>query len=143
MLGSFYFQLNKGSSTEHRQLPDVPAKAAFLTLEREFAGGLTDPAEIVVVGNVGSSEAQAAVTKLQDAIAQKPIFSPETQVPTAPDGSAVQVSAFFKGQTQNDASFAAIGDLRTNLVPAAFAGVSGVQVLRGRQHARSSGTSSR
>ena len=130
-LGSFYFQLNKGSSTDIAQLPDVPAKAAFLTLEREFAGGLTDPAEIVVVGNVGSSEAQAAVTKLQDAIAQKPIFSPETQVQTAPDGSAVQVSAYFKGQTQNDASFAAIDDLRNNVVPAAFAGVSGVQVYVG------------
>ncbi len=54
-LGSFYFQLNKGSSTDINQLPDVPAKAAFLTLEREFAGGLTDPAEIVITGDVGST----------------------------------------------------------------------------------------
>ena len=90
----------------------MPAKAAFLTLEREFAGGLTDPAEIVIIGDVGSAEAQAAVTKLQDEIAQNPIFSPETQVATAEDGSAVKVSAFFKGETQNDASFAAIDDLR-------------------------------
>jgi RND superfamily putative drug exporter len=130
-LGSFYFQLNKGSSTDIAQLPDVPAKAAFLTLEREFAGGLTDPAEIVIVGDVGSPEAQAAVTKLQDAIAKESIFSPETQVATAPDGTAVQVSAYFKGQTQNDASFAAIDDLRTVVVPAAFAGVPGVQVYVG------------
>ena len=41
------------------------------------------------------------------------------------------MSAYFKGQTQNDASFAAIDDLRNNLVPAAFAGVSGVQVYVG------------
>ena len=60
-LGSFYFQLNKGSSTNISQLPDVPAKAAFITLEREFAGGLTDPAEIVVTGDVNSPDAQAAV----------------------------------------------------------------------------------
>jgi uncharacterized membrane protein YdfJ with MMPL/SSD domain len=111
-LGSFYFQLNKGSSTSIAQLPDVPAKAAFITLEREFAGGLTDPAEIVIVGNVSSPEVQSAVTKLQDSVAQDPIFSPDTQVATAPDGSAVKVSAFFKGETQNDASFAAIRDLR-------------------------------
>ena len=130
-LGSFYFQLNKGSSTSIAQLPDVPAKAAFLTLEREFAGGLTDPAEIVIVGDVGSPEAQAAVAELQDGIAQDPIFSPETQVTAAPDGSAVKVSAFFKGETQTDASFAAIGDLRTDVVPAAFAGVAGVQVYVG------------
>jgi RND superfamily putative drug exporter len=130
-LGSFYFQLNKGSSTSIAQLPDVPAKAAFITLEREFAGGLTDPAEIVIVGNVSSPEVQSAVTKLQDSVAQDPIFSPDTQVATAPDGSAVKVSAFFKGETQNDASFAAIRDLRDRMVPAAFAGVSGVQVYVG------------
>jgi len=130
-LGSFYFQLNKGSSTNISQLPDVPAKAAFLTLEREFAGGLTDPAEIVITGDVGSTEAQAAITKLQDEIAKDPAFSPESQVATAEDGSAVRVSAFFKGETQNDAAFAAIRDLRTQVVPAAFAGVPNVDVLVG------------
>lgn len=130
-LGSFYFQLNKGSSTSISQLPDVPAKAAFLTLEREFAGGLTDPAEIVITGDVGSTEAQAAITKLQEEIGQDPTFSPETQVATADDGSAVRVSAFFKGETQNDASFAAIGDLRSRVVPAAFEGVPDVQVYVG------------
>jgi RND superfamily putative drug exporter len=130
-LGSFYFQLNKGSSTSIAELPDVPAKAAFLTLEREFAGGLTDPAEIVIIGDIGSTEAQSAITKLQDAIAQDPIFSPDTQVATADDGSAVKVSAFFKGETQNDASFAAIDDLRGRVVPAAFSGVQGVDVLVG------------
>jgi RND superfamily putative drug exporter len=130
-LGSFYFQLNKGSSTNINQLPDVPAKAAFLTLEREFAGGLTDPAEIVVTGDVGSTEAQAAITKLQDGIAQDPAFSPDTQVATAKDGSAVRVSAFFKGETQNDAAFAAIRDLRSRVVSDAFAGVPNVEVFVG------------
>ncbi|MEO8423227.1 MAG: MMPL family transporter, partial [Actinomycetota bacterium] len=130
-LGSFYFQLNKGSSTSISQLPDVPAKAAFLTLEREFAGGLTDPAEIVITGDVGSTEAQAAITTLQGEIAQIPAFSPETQVATADDGSAVKVSAFFKGETQNDSSFASIKDLRDRVIPAAFGGVPGVEVFVG------------
>jgi RND superfamily putative drug exporter len=130
-LGSFYFQLNKGSSTDISQLPDVPAKAAFLTLEREFAGGLTDPAEIVVVGDVGSTQAQEAITSLKTAIAQDAVFSPETQVQTSSDGTAVKVSAFFKGQTQNDASFATISDLRSRVIPAAFAGAPGVQVYVG------------
>jgi RND superfamily putative drug exporter len=130
-LGSFYFQLNKGSSTNISQLPDVPAKAAFITLEREFAGGLTDPAEIVITGDVTSAEAQAGITKLQDEIAQNPSFSSATQVVTAEDGSAVKVSAFFKGETQNDASFGAIEQLRDEAVPAAFGGVPGVEVFVG------------
>ena len=130
-LGSFYFQLNKGSSTNISQLPDVPAKAAFITLEREFAGGLTDPAEIVITGDVTSAEAQAGITKLQDEIAQNPAFSSATQVVTAEDGTAVKVSAFFKGETQNDASFGAIEQLRDEAVPAAFGGVPGVEVFVG------------
>jgi RND superfamily putative drug exporter len=130
-LASFYFQLNKGSSTDINQLPNVPAKAAFITLEREFAGGLTDPAEIVITGDVKTPEVQAAVSTLQDEIAKNPNFSPQTQVATAQDGSAIKVSAFFKGETQNDASFAAIRDLRANAVPAAFGSVPGVQVYVG------------
>jgi RND superfamily putative drug exporter len=130
-LGSFYFQLNKGSSTDIRQLPDVPSKSAFLLLEREFAGGLTDPALIVVTGDVSTPQAQAAIASLQTSIGQDPAFSPQTQVQTAKDGSAVQVSAFFKGETQTDASIAAIKDLRSRVVPAAFTGVPGVQVLVG------------
>ncbi len=74
-LGSFYFQLNKGSSTNISQLPDVPAKAAFIMLEREFADGLTHPAEIVITGDVSSAEAQAGINKLRDEIAQNPAFS--------------------------------------------------------------------
>lgn len=130
-LGSFYFQLNKGSSTDIHQLPDVPAKAAFLTLEREFAGGLTDPALIVVTGDVGTPQAQAALAALQTAIPQNPEFSSQTQIQTSQDGSAVQVSAFFKGETQNAAAIAAIKDLRSSVIPAAFNGVSGVQVFVG------------
>jgi RND superfamily putative drug exporter len=130
-LGSFYFQLNKGTSTNINQLPDVPAKTAFLTLEREFAGGLTDPAEIVVTGDVQTTEAQAAIRTLQDEIAQDSSFAPETQVVTADDGTAVKISAFFKGETQNDSTFAAIDDLRDRVVPAAFDGVPNVEVFVG------------
>jgi RND superfamily putative drug exporter len=131
-LGSFYFQLNKGSSTGVAQLPDsMESKAAFLTLEKQFAGGLTDPALIIVTGDVNNPQVDAAVTKLQDAIAADPSFAPGTQVATSKDGSAIQVSAFFKGETQNDAATAAIRDLRSRIVPAAFAGVPGVDVLVG------------
>jgi RND superfamily putative drug exporter len=130
-LGSFYFQLNKGSSTDIDQLPDVPAKAAFLTLEREFAGGLADPVEIVVVGDVNSDAAQTAVGTLQQEIAGISTLSPQTQVVPAEDGSALRISTFFQGQTQNDAAFSTIERLRTEAVPAAFVDVSGVEVLVG------------
>ncbi|HEY7660021.1 MAG TPA: MMPL family transporter [Actinomycetota bacterium] len=130
-LASFYFQLNKGSSTDIDQLPDVPAKAAFLTLEREFAGGLADPVEIIVVGDVGSDSAQAAIVTLQEEVAEIPTLSPQMQVIPAEDGSAIRISTFLQGQTQNDAAFSTIEQLRADAVPAAFGDVADVEVFVG------------
>jgi putative drug exporter of the RND superfamily len=131
-LGIFALQLNKGSSTSIETFPDdVESKEAFLTLQRDFAGGLTEPAEIVVTGDVDGPEVQAAITDLQEAVGQMPVFSPQTQVLPAEDGSAIRVQAFFQGTAQNDAAFDAIRELRDDVVPAAFADVSGVDVSVG------------
>jgi RND superfamily putative drug exporter len=131
-LGIFMLQLNKGSSTSIETFPDdVPSKAAFLTLQRDFAGGLTEPAEIIVTGDVDRPEVQAAVRDLQQRVSQMPAFAPQTQVVPSADGTAIRVSAFFQGTTQSDAAFDAITELREEVVPQAFEGVSGVEVLVG------------
>jgi RND superfamily putative drug exporter len=130
-LGSFYFQLNKGSSTNLATLPDVPVKAAMLTLERDFAGGLTDPIEVVVTGDVQSAKTQASIRAFQEDVAGLRAFAPESVVQPSRDGSVVKISTYLKGDTQNDAAFAAVRELRSTTVPAAFGGVPGVQVYVG------------
>jgi RND superfamily putative drug exporter len=131
-LGSFYFQLHRGTSQNASQLSDdFPSKQAFLTLEREFSGGVTDPAKIVITGDVGSSDAKAAIGRLQRSIASSGTFAAATQVTTSKDGTATEVDAFFKSDPSTEAAFQGIRDLRTTMVPAAFAGVQGVQVLVG------------
>jgi RND superfamily putative drug exporter len=131
-LGSFYFQLHRGTSQTVSSLSDdFPSKQGFVTLEREFSGGLTDPAKVVVTGDVGSTETQAAIESLRSAIASDPTFSPQTNVMVSDDGSTAEIDAFFRGDPASDAAFDAIRHLRTDLVPAAFAGVAGVDVLVG------------
>jgi len=131
-LGSFYFQLNRGTSQNVSTLPDdFPSKQAFLTLEREFAGGLTDPARIVITGDVRSPEAQAAIGDLQASVAEMDVFAPESQVLPSADGTAVEVDAYFRGDPSTEAAFQAIRDLRADVVPEAFGGVDGVEVLVG------------
>jgi RND superfamily putative drug exporter len=131
-LGSFYFQLNRGTSQTVSQLSnDFPSKQAFLTLEREFAGGVTDPAQIVITGDVQSPEVQAAVQRLKQEIAADPAFSDQTTVTPSEDGSALMVSAFLQGDPSGNAAFQGIRDLRTEIVPKAFTGVQGVSVLVG------------
>jgi putative drug exporter of the RND superfamily len=131
-LGAFYFQLHRGTSQNVSTLPDdFPSKEAFVTLQREFSGGLTDPAKIVITGNVESSEVQAAIQRLQEAIASDTTFAPKTNVTTSEDGSAIEVDVYLQGDPASDAAFQAIRDLRDQMVPAAFQGVTGVQVLVG------------
>jgi RND superfamily putative drug exporter len=131
-LGSYYFQLNRGTSQNVSQLPDdFRSKQAFLTLEREFAGGVTDPARIVIQGDVESTSAQAAIGELQEAIADRPGFAPQTQVTQSPDGTVIVVDAFFESDPSNEAAFRGIRDLRSEIVPGVFDGVDGVEVLVG------------
>jgi RND superfamily putative drug exporter len=131
-LGSFYFQLHRGTSQNVSTLPDdFPSKQAFLTLQQEFSGGLTDPAKIVITGDVESPEVQAAIQRLQQAIASDPTFARKTNVTPSGDGSAIEVDAYLQGDPSSDAAFQAIRDLRDQMVPAAFQGVTGVQVLVG------------
>ena len=131
-LGSFYFQLHRGTSQNVSQLSDdFPSKQAFLTLEREFSGGQTDPTRIVITGDVSSASVQAAVVNLRQAIAQTDAFAPRTDVITSKDGTAIEVDAFFKRDPSNETAFQGIRDLRSTIVPAAFKGVSGTEVLVG------------
>jgi len=130
-LGSFYFQLNKGSSTDINQLPDVPSKTAFLTLQREFAGGLADPVLIVVTGDVQSAQARSGIDELKQQIQADPSFSPQVQEAPSKDGSAIQLSAALKGTTDNAVAFQAIEDLRNRVVPQTIGAVPGVQAYVG------------
>jgi RND superfamily putative drug exporter len=131
-LGSFYFQLHRGTSQNVSQLSDdFPSKQAFLTLEREFSGGQTDPTKIVITGDVSSASVQAAVARLRQAIAQTPAFASRTVVTPSKDGTAIEVDAFFKKDPNNETAFQGIRDLRSTIVPQAFKGVNGAEVLVG------------
>ena len=114
-LGSYYFQLNRGTSQNVSQLPDAFAsKKAFQTLEKDFSGGLADPARIIVTGNVQDQAVSAAVQKLRDHLAATSTFAPQTTLTTSKDGQAMEIDAYFKGDPQANASFKAIRDLRND-----------------------------
>ncbi|HEX2024802.1 MAG TPA: MMPL family transporter, partial [Actinomycetota bacterium] len=131
-LGMFTFQLNRGTSQNVSTLPDdFPSKQAFLTLQRDFAGGLTDPARIVITGDVDTSSARHAIGELQRAIGTMDAFSSQTQVIPSGDGTAVEVDAYFRSDPSTDTAFEAIRELRSNVVPEVFGDVPGVEVLVG------------
>jgi uncharacterized membrane protein YdfJ with MMPL/SSD domain len=65
---------------------DVQSKQAFTVLSRDFSGGLTSPALIVVEGQVRSPAVTAAIDKLQAALTADRAFGP---VPSRPTGPAI------------------------------------------------------
>ena len=104
-------------------LPDRTfSKAGFQALERSFPGSASsDPAEVVVSGDVRSPEASAALARLEGALDQDQGFgSPATSV--APDGELAVVSIPVRGDPNSDRARSAVERLRTDLVPAALTG---------------------
>ena len=132
-LGVFYFQLHRGTSQNVSQLPaEFPSRQAFLTLVQEFnSGGVTDPAQIVLTGDIDAPEVQVAMKDLERAIADDPAFSDQAALTPSEDGSALLVSAYFAGDPTTDAAFEGIRALRTEIVPEAFADVDGVDTIVG------------
>jgi putative drug exporter of the RND superfamily len=112
---------------------DLPSKQAFTVLSRDFSGGLTSPAQIVVDGEVRSPAVTAAIATLQATLAADPAFGP-SMVQANRAGDLALVSVPVNGDPSGQAATAAVGHLRTVTVPAAFDGVD-ARVLVGGETA--------
>jgi RND superfamily putative drug exporter len=130
-LGSLYFTIQRGTTQSAATLPDdVESKRAFLILSREFAaGGRTDPVQIYVGGRL-DADVQAAVGRLQQAIAADPAFGDEVPVQPGPRGDALVVNAIPVGDAFGHDTFEAVKRLRSEVIPPIFRG-TGAEVLVG------------
>jgi uncharacterized membrane protein YdfJ with MMPL/SSD domain len=101
---------------------NVQSKQGFEVLSRDFSGGLTSPAQIVVDGNVRSPAVTAAIARLQADLRADPAFGPST-VESNRAGDLALVSVPVNGDPSGEAATSAVRHLRKAIVPAAFAGV--------------------
>src|SRR6266511_1818700 len=103
--------------------PDgIQSKQAFTVLSRDFSGGLTSPAQIVVDGQVRSPAVTAAIARLQADLKTDRAFGPST-VETNRAGDLALVSVPVNGDPSSEATTAAVRHLRKVTIPAAFVGV--------------------
>ena len=116
-------------------VPDeLPSKQAFLALAKDFPGGLSSPAEIVVDGDASSPAVRTGVERLQSAMAADGFFG-APQVQTNQAGDLTLISAPLRGDPASKAAVNAIERLRETHVPAAFPPGSGAKVLVGGETA--------
>jgi uncharacterized membrane protein YdfJ with MMPL/SSD domain len=111
-------------------LPDrFESKQGFILLSEEFPGQTVDPVRIVIDGDVESPQVETGIQRLDAALAARPIFAKPTEE-TSPGGDLTVVTVPVVGDPLSEEAVAAVRDLRSDVIPAAFSG-TGAQVYVG------------
>jgi RND superfamily putative drug exporter len=104
-------------------LPDrFESKQGYLLLQEEFPGETTEPVEIAVAGDVHAPAVRAALARLEQELARRPIFG-EPSVEANEAGTVARVTVAIAGNPDGERAIEAVRDLRTEAVPQAFSGV--------------------
>jgi putative drug exporter of the RND superfamily len=113
------FGLHVGTSGA-TALPDgFESKRGFAALQRDFPGATADPVEIVVAEGATQPAARQALTALRTRLAADPRFGPG-EIERSTDGRVALLSVPVRGDPSGDQAVAAVRDLRSSVVQAAF-----------------------
>jgi putative drug exporter of the RND superfamily len=111
-------------------LPDrLASKQGFLALQRSFPNVTTDPAEVVVADGYDAGSA-AALRRVRDRLAADPRFG-GGEIRVAPAGDLAVLSVPVRGDSASSDAVAAVRDLRSDLIPRAFAGTDATVYVGG------------
>jgi RND superfamily putative drug exporter len=116
-----YFSIHTGTSGVSTLPDDIEGKRAFVLLEENFAGGLSEPAEVVIDGDISAPDMQRAMDELTATITGVEAFAAPSPLEVNDAGDLAVMSIPFRGDIYEDASVQAIRDLRETYVPTAFA----------------------
>ena len=130
VLTIFYFDIKTGINGVDAYPEGSQTREAFFVLEENFSFGLVNPVEIVIDGDVNSSEVQGAIQRLNETLSNDPRF-PLPPIPTvSPAGDLGLLTLITHGEPSSQATVDAVTVLRDEYIPAAFAGVA-AEVLVG------------
>ncbi len=114
--------LNTGTSGA-ATLPDrFESKQGYLMLREEFPKQTTAPVEIAVAGDVRGPAVQDAITRLEQQLADRPIFG-QPEVEANGGGTVARVTVPIAGNPDGEDAIEAVRELRGDVVPGTFAGV--------------------
>ena len=121
------FGLNIGSAGVTTLPDDLASKRGYLALQSSFPATSAEPAEIVVDGDLNSATVTSAIGKLRSDLAKDSRFG-ASSLQVNPSRDLGVISVALVGDALGDEAVDAVRDLRSDLVPAAFAG-TGAKVL--------------
>ena len=112
-------------------MPDrFESKRGYLLLNEEFPGQTTDPVEVAVAGEIGSDGVQEAFGRLEAGVAVEPLFG-EPSVEANDDETVARVTIPVAGDPVGRRAIEAVRDLRSEIIPRAFAGTNAEALVTG------------
>lgn len=108
----------------------LEARQAYDLMKEKFSVGLVSPATLVVTGPITSPEIQKSVAHFQQTLIGRSDFGPSIVTPST-DGSIVAIRFPINADATSERSEKLVEELRTDIVPTAFAGTDAVTYLGG------------
>ena len=106
---------------------DLGVIQTYNAIQEEFPGNQI-PAEVVIErGDATKAEVRAAVGELEAAVADNELYEPPVTVDKSPNGEVVVVDVPIAGDGTNETSYAALTELRQEIIPATLGGLSGAE----------------
>jgi putative drug exporter of the RND superfamily len=122
ILAYFYLDLEKGTSGISVLPDEIPAKKGFQTLDEKFGFGSDAQAVVAIDGDVGSAAFATALTNLEQAMnPENGLQAPEVRI--EPSVNLATLRSPIPGDPQGQKALNTIRDLRSVLIPEAFANV--------------------
>ncbi|HEX5956797.1 MAG TPA: MMPL family transporter [Solirubrobacterales bacterium] len=106
---------------------DLGVIQTYNAIQEEFPGNQI-PAEVVIErGDATKAEVRAAIGELEAAVADNELYEPPVTVDGSPNGEVVVVDVPIAGDGTNETSYAALTELRQEIIPATLGGLSGAE----------------
>jgi putative drug exporter of the RND superfamily len=112
-------------------LPDrFPSKQGLIALETSFPGATTEPARVVIDGQINAPDVRAAIGRLRRYLNGRHPFGPAT-LQANQAGDLAVLSVPVGADAESTTAYAAVRQLREEFVPSAFAGVEARMLVTG------------
>jgi RND superfamily putative drug exporter len=125
-----YTQINTGAAGISTLSGNLPSKQGYVALQREFSVGNVAPAQLVIDRSPRDPQVQAGVRRLEAALRSEPVFGTPA-LTASPDGEIGILTIPVNAGSSSPAALDAVRQLRSDLVPRAFAGVGAETVVTG------------
>ena len=126
-----YLDINLGVAGVSALPDSVRSKEAFIVLQEEFGFGQDAPAVVVIDGQTDSESVQAAIERLEAAVASDPAFIP-SGLEVYPEADLSVLYAMLAGDPFSKEAMDAVVRLRADYIPQAFDGVNAEALVTGQ-----------